>query len=319
MIKKIFELDIKYRIPLSFLLALLTLVLQTSGVSFVIWVPVLLFSAALMWVKSVKIEEDFSPQRREWKEVTIKEFLKAFEKARRARKLSTMNLFSRVMTVFIVGIFAFAFLPVFSRSFFGKDGFYLFIDATVIFLAVYLSGSRRIWAPSDLYIKLDSLMTAYYALKNEPALIISPQFFLKKDKKGRMVPVDSKLFVRGQDLPDWIIGLQFQVSINSVQNKRYPYLYSVIILKSGKLSEVLEKEKGRGKISASVMKRLKELCKTDEKKIIIEAEENPDVDVVIIRQRTSKRGGYYTNKRAIERIVRTSLAIFRCLVKKNEG
>lgn len=320
MVKQLLELNFKHRALLSFLLGFFTLVLQTSGVSFFIWAPTLIFAAALIWVKSVKIKEDFSGRKREWREVTIKEFEKAFEKAKKARKLSSMSFVSRVMVVFISGIFSLIFIPFFlTASFFEKGFFYLFLDTAVIFLAVFLSGRRKIWSPIDLYLKLDALIVAYNTAKKEMGFVLSPQFLIKRDKKGKMLPVDAKFLVRGQDAPDWMIGLQFQVSVNVVQNRRYPYLYSVIILKSGTLSEMLNTGEKKGKVRASTMETFKNLCGKENSKIIIEGEINPDVDVVIIRQRTTKSGGYYTNKRTIERIVNYSLGIFKCLVVKNEG
>lgn len=319
MVKQIFELSFKYRVLLSFLLGFFSLVLQTSGVSFLFWTPVLILAAALIWVKSVKVEEEFSGREREWKEVTLREFKRAFEKARKARKLSTTGFFSRLMVVFIAGFFLLIFIPFLTDSFLEKGVLYLFLDAAVIFLAVFLSGERRIWSPGDLYLKLKTLLIAYNMIKEEAGFVFIPQLLIEKDRKGRMLPVDAKFFVRAQDAPDWLIGLQFQVSINVVQNKKYPYLYSVIILKSGRLSEILNTEKRRGKRVSSTMEALKSLCGNHESKIIMREEANPDVDVVIIRQMTTKTGGYYTDKEAINKIVNYSLDVFKCLVRKNEG
>jgi len=303
-----FKLDIRLRILISFLLAFLAFTMQNSGMSAIFWFPVLLLSAFFLWVKGVSVEGYTYYETKEWKNVTLREFLRAASKAKKAKKLSTTSFISKLVFVIMILIFLGAFL---TAGIFPKTPlFYLIFDSLVIFSIVFLSGTRNIWIPQDIDIKLDSILYSYNSMKEEPGYEIIPQFLVGKRKNGKMIPIDAKLFVRLSNSPDWFIGLQFQVSVNSVQNKKYPYLYGVIVIKKNYLDKITSKLSA----NSSPAKFAKERCGIEHRGIIIREERNPEVDVIIIRQETSKGRGYYTRKKDINKIVKISLKLLECMV-----
>jgi len=293
---RIFELDIKLRIIVSFFLSFLAYILQLSRVSFIVWGPVLLVSGAFLWVKKVEIKKDeIKSGREEWKNVTMKEFQLAYRKALASGKLSTGNIASRL--VLLVVIFIFLSIPIFPLMKHEMEIFYLVFDLFFLLFIVLLSGARRVWSPKDLDVKGEALLQAYDVIKNFPGFSMNPQLLLKIGDGRKSLPEDAKFFLQPQNAPAWMMGIQFQVSINSVQSKKYPYLYSVVILKKGNL----ERAKS---------------CSSEDRKILVEFKDNSEVDVIVIRQRTTKTSGYYTNKNAIEKLVNQTFEMFNCIVKE---
>ena len=125
---------------------------------------------------------------------------------------------------------------------------------------------------------------------DEPPCQVQPMF-LTSGKEGDRVPLAARVFVRLPDARKDFLGVQFQVALNDVQGTKFPYLYAVIIarhsfgLDSKKVR--LNKERGRTKLT-------------------VERNRESDVDVIVIRQHTTKKSGYHTKDAAIRDIVRTA-------------
>ncbi len=281
---------------MSFFLSFFAYVLQLSRASFIIWCPILLVSGVFLWVKKVEIKKDeIKSGREEWKNVTMKEFQRAYRKALTSSKLSTGNIASRLGL--LVTIFIFLSIPIFQELKHDTEIFYLVFDLFFLFFIVLLSGARKVWSPKGLDVKGKALLQAYDVIKNFPGFSVNPQLLLKIGNGRKSVPKDAKFFLQPQNAPAWIMGIQFQASINSVQSRKYPYLYSVVILKKGNLERAKP-------------------CSSEDRKILVEFKDNSEVDVIVIRQRTTKTSGYYTNKEAIEKLVIQTFEMFNCIVKE---
>jgi hypothetical protein len=118
---------------------------------------------------------------------------------------------------------------------------------------------------------------------------IQPTFRMQGEE-GSRIPTDARVFLRFPDGPDDFLGLQFQVSINDVQGTKYPYLYAVLVAKEsfGLLAHVPTVEDLADGLT-------------------VETTREDDVDVIVIRQHTTKKSGYHTNRGAVARIARAAL------------
>ncbi len=105
--------------------------------------------------------------------------------------------------------------------------------------------------------------------------------------------------LRFLNAPEYFLGLQVQVSINSVQGKDYPYLYCVIIAKQD---------------ASLFRKEWRAAYEFQHPNLTIQENISEGVDVLVIRQRTTANSGYYTNLKSSRYIVDTGLNIVRKLL-----
>jgi hypothetical protein len=107
--------------------------------------------------------------------------------------------------------------------------------------------------------------------------------------------------LRFVNAPDYFLGVQVQISINSVEGRDYPYLYCVIIAKQ----------------EANIFNKKHDIIYSLQPNwITFEETVSEGVDVLVIRQYTTKTSGYYTNAKASNAIVNTAIAAARKLVEK---
>jgi hypothetical protein len=162
-------------------------------------------------------------------------------------------------------------------------------DAAVLLLPHWITGTRRGWRPTRLIQQVQSLETALQVIEGyeEPPCQIQPMFELSGDKESQTrIPVAARVFVRFPDGPEDLLGLQFQVSLNNVQGTNYPYLYAVIVArKSLKL----------------VKKHLRSVARSAPS-LTVEPSREDDVEVIVIRQPTTKTSGYHTKASAVRKI-----------------
>lgn len=106
--------------------------------------------------------------------------------------------------------------------------------------------------------------------------------------------------LRFLNAPDYFLGVQVQVSINTVEGTDYPYLYCVILAKSGAGLATL---------------------KTDDmdiplQRITLENQVSGDVDVLVVRQTTSANSGYDTNELDCRRLLDTAVGLARRFISQ---
>ncbi|MFV1965020.1 MAG: hypothetical protein ACC628_06325 [Pirellulaceae bacterium] len=104
------------------------------------------------------------------------------------------------------------------------------IDAAVLLLPHWVTGTRRGWKPVTLRQHIDSVEAALKAIESfsDPPCQIQPMLNMA-GKGDKRVPIEARAFIRFPDGPEEFLGLQFQVSVNDVQGTKYPYLYAVIV------------------------------------------------------------------------------------------
>ena len=165
------------------------------------------------------------------------------------------------------------------------------LDAAVLILPHWISGTRRAWRPLTLRQQIDALEQALATIERcrEPACQIQPMFELAGEGKDQ-IPVGARVLIRFPDGPKDFLGLQFQVAVNTVQGTHYPYLYAVLIARK---PFALRRH----------LKRIRSLCGG----LTVETKSRKkDVDVIVLRQHTTRTSGYHTKPAAIARIAASS-------------
>jgi len=126
---------------------------------------------------------------------------------------------------------------------------------------------------------------------------------------GERTPLDFKLVVTYPDGPQGFHGVQAQVVINRVQGTGFPYFYACLVAEAGRgllergrperlPPDVIVETQGQGKAGG----RDKSKAETREHGAGEEA-----VEVIVIRQRTSRTSGYHTKVPRSTAILRTAL------------
>jgi len=115
-----------------------------------------------------------------------------------------------------------------------------------------------------------------------------------KDEKAQ-VPSDVKAILLFHNASPDFLGLQMQISINSVQGSDFPYFYCVLVAKPefGGFHQCL---------------------KTGPRGITVEVSSEKGADVCVIRQATTKNSGYHTKPRDAANIFQHALAQARRLL-----
>jgi hypothetical protein len=106
------------------------------------------------------------------------------------------------------------------------------------------------------------------------------------DGQTDRLPLDVKATIRFKDAPAAFLGLQMQISINSVQGRDFPYFYCVLVAKE---------EFGALRVGPPP------------KGIEVEPGHDAGVQVVVMRQATTKNAGYHTDPEAARRILAFAL------------
>ena len=116
-----------------------------------------------------------------------------------------------------------------------------------------------------------------------------PALKLARGKENKAVPVDARFTIAFPDSPEGFYGLQAQININVVQGSSFPYFYCVLAAKPG-----------------FGMFRYKEKIRLGDK-IICEYQKDTGAEVLVIRQRTTKKSGYQTKDRKCAEILEVAL------------
>ncbi|UCD29971.1 MAG: hypothetical protein JSV03_05715 [Planctomycetota bacterium] len=166
------------------------------------------------------------------------------------------------------------------------------VDAAVLILPHWITGTRRGWRPVALKQQIEALETAMQEIERyeEPPCQIQPMFEVAGTGEMR-TPIGARVFIRFPDGPEDFLGLQFQVALNEVQSTKYPYLYSVLVAKEtfGLLDNHFDS------IASGVHTLL-----------TVENNVEEDIEVIIIRQWARGGTGYHTKPKDVRRIAQTA-------------
>jgi hypothetical protein len=167
----------------------------------------------------------------------------------------------------------------------------------VLFLPHWLSGLKRIsTAPVVLTkIKLFQKLTeaAKKELENETV-----NFLMLVDEKTKF-PTDVKMKISFKDQSEDFMGFYGQISMNNVQGTLYPYFYVVLVAKDQ--SKLLGNNYNAIETPDNVIKELQA--------------EN-DMEIVVIRQKTTKTSGYQTTDKAVFMILETGISAVKKIFNK---
>jgi len=170
----------------------------------------------------------------------------------------------------------------------------LAVDGAILILPHWFTGMRRKWRPVAIREQIGALLHAVHALDSYESPPCQMQPMLRvMGPADRRIPVDARVFIRFPDGPEEFLGLQIQVTLNNVQGTNYPYLYAVLVAKR----EFGLVEHSFDAIDARV---------SQTRNIIAEADTEEDVDVIVIRQHTTKKSGYHTAPATMVTLARTA-------------
>jgi hypothetical protein len=161
-----------------------------------------------------------------------------------------------------------------------------------LLVPLWFSGIRTVWQPSELRKKGEALAIARAAAAGPAGgrFDFIPMLALRESKRGRY-PVDARLMLRpSREDATGFLGVQVQVSINSVQGTDFAYLYAVVL---GKAPFTIPGKAGRRTFSGV--------------DLVGEFGEKDGVRFLVIRQHADKGGGWSTEKQQIEVIVAEAL------------
>jgi hypothetical protein len=169
------------------------------------------------------------------------------------------------------------------------------IDMAILFLPHWFTGTRRILRLPGMLIKAETLEKVLDQVKPESQGLDVDILMLLKDE-GKL-PEDIKMKIKPEAAPDDFLGLYGQVVLNNVQGKSYPYFYVVLVARPGL---------GLKELHARI---------DPPDKVVVEYREQDGVEVLVLRQFTTKRSGYHTKPDTVRKLLLSGIEQMRRLLK----
>jgi len=227
-----------------------------------------------------------------WEPTTVEkldDIIKHSKNAERAsNKIGTLDIF--------LALGAYIILPIMLgySIFFGKT-----VALTILSVnAMILLFPQRLWSGLSSIKEIPVVARARifkWLLQKEKIDDLSLEVMLLLRGAERKAPADVKFKVDFPEKNPDILGLYVQLVMNSVRDKKYPYLYSVLVARKG-----------------YPMKERFGDYKSPRKDIITEFKKaEGGVEVMILRQKTTKTSGYHTSYQKMHEIYREGLDILR--------
>ncbi|HUW59432.1 MAG TPA: hypothetical protein VMZ06_00380 [Candidatus Bathyarchaeia archaeon] len=273
--------------------------LAASGVNAALFTAagcgVMLAGVILLLVKGYENKVRTVPGTAEWRPARRTEINRILAISKKQRKWDEdffdITSGRGVLALIAVTILAVA-VAAFAMKFSERHGRLILLDSAVLLLPFWLTGVRSILKNDRLVVKIDTLLAAEKA-HGKAASVAGEQFVwqlqvAKAAGGAGDVPHDVKAMLQFENAPPSFLGLQMQVSINSVNGSDYPYFYCILVAKP---------EHGL----------LKKPIPSPPANITIEPKRQGEVDVVVVRQTTTRNSGYETNAKATANIFRFSL------------
>ncbi len=172
------------------------------------------------------------------------------------------------------------------------------VDLIALFVPYWLTGMKFILKQPNLAIKIRIIKRLNWAFDEFKVSgeTFQPELKLARNKDNQTIPVDARFTVSFPNQPDYFFGVQSQININLVQGKSYPYFYCVLVTKAE-----FDLEKYKNRISLP-------------DKVICEYQEDQGVKVLVIRQRTTKKTGYYTRISICNAMLRSAVLGARAIL-----
>jgi len=166
----------------------------------------------------------------------------------------------------------------------------LVIDAMVLLLPHWVTGVRSILVRPKLMVRVDAVRDV---LEQSAQVLAEHELNLLMLLSGSStkIPDDIKFKIDINDHHPDFLGLYGQVVLNEVQGRSYPYFYAVMVARRG---FGLEKERYVHRAPP---------------KVTIELNEQDKVEVLVIRQTTTKKSGYHTEPMDAGKILRFAIRV----------
>jgi hypothetical protein len=272
-------------------------VFQLSTKNILAGMPFIVFCVLLNVIKSIAIKR-VTPEKLVWEEVTRQKIEEVAEHCRKIKKFRSGNLgcfFGMIIAVVFFGVFLSPIIQDISLPF---SIVATVVNAFVLFTGLILSGRKSIWMPRALDIKIQIVNGIMESplIRCDPGLSAIPYLEIGQTGQGSF-PNDARILIKLRDAPDEFIGLQGQISINTVKSRDYPYFYVVLLAHPG--FGLFEK-----------FKSLKVVLDD----VTIEHKKTAEVDVIVIRQTTTKTSGFHTDQRAQDHILANSIKAAKTLI-----
>jgi hypothetical protein len=279
-----------HRLATSFALIAIGFLIQLVSQSLMPGALVLLCGNLLLLVRGydnrVKISK-FDPHR-EWQPVALEKLRELEELHRRMRRwdrsaLDVTNPLGLIVLLLVA-------VPIVAAIGSGGVPRLLAIDAAVLLGPHWVTGTRSILVRPKLLVQIQTIRgvldNAREALRPHTMRLL----MLLPGGAAR-IPEDVKFRVDPAGRDEGFLGLYGQVVINEVQGTSYPYFYVVLVAKKGFGLEDTSRRYD------------------PPKKITKEFNTEEEVEVLVIRQRTTKNSGYHTKPAAADEILRQGLAL----------
>lgn len=206
---------------------------------------------------------------------------------------SGLGLLGLIMVAVLIGG-----AVVFANKFSERFATLIALDAAVLLLPFWITGVRSILKNDRLIVKIKTLLAvekAYTAAGPLEGVNFLWQLqTAKATGDAGDVPHDIKAMLQFENAPATFLGLQMQVSINSVQGTDYPYFYCVLVARP-ELGLLKRRIPSPGSYT-------------------IEPNNQGDVDVLVVRQTTTKKSGYHTNNKAAANVFLYALGLARQII-----
>ncbi len=168
--------------------------------------------------------------------------------------------------------------------------FMLVVNSVILLVPHWLTGTRRVLTQPALLIKIATYEAVLKALQAGLQQHAIEFHVLLKGKKVRL-PQDVKFRVRLAGQKENFLGLYGQTAINTVQGSSYPYFYAVLVAKK-----------------AFGLDRLRQRTKAPST-MTMEFSQEGDVEVLVVRQTTTKTSGYHTKDSVAQAIMAEGLRL----------
>ena len=284
----------------SIVLVALGYAIQLTSRNILLGLPFIIACLILNLVKSINIKRAVV-KKYTWQEVTTVQLDQVLEHCKKIKKFNTseMGCIITAFIIFMVGIvFIVPLVTILAHISFAFAA--TIVNAIILFVGLAFSGRRRAWMPHNINIKAEIVkrLIEYREIKKDREAQAMPYLEVGGGKEGS-VPNDCRFMVRFKDAPKEFLGVQGQISINNVKGRAYPYFYVVMIARP----------------EFGLFKRFPT---TPIEKCVVERKKTSEVDVMVIRQKTTKTSGYHTNERMQEFILTSALDIARTILKSQE-
>ncbi len=262
--------------------------------------PVLVAGTLLLLTRGYNLRPTHAMRKGKWKKTTRDRFAKMRQLEQEVKNWdessTDLTCVSGVVALFLLAVGVGTIAVILAQSPAARFWVPVFLaDAVVLLLPHWLTGTRRGWRPVALRQIIDALEIALSTIDrfDAPPCQVQPLFEMT-GKGERKVPINARVFVRFPDGPNGLLGLQFQVALNNVQGTNYPYLYAVIV--ADKDFGLLDRHE------TAINGVLRTPGGKKQGGLTVESSREDEVEVIVIRQRTTKTSGYHTKPPAIRHI-----------------